>query len=188
MYLNEFVHEYERRGVPVIRYADDIVLLCRSQRVAERLLESSVRYLEGELRLKMNREKIHIAKLNATKNFKFLGSAFGKGKEGLFIRVHKKTLQEVKDKQREMTKRNRGRNVRKVMEAHRQKQERTITQSWKKEQAQLKRDREKMYEQYAPLQDELGQLLMVKHCAEIVMKGGQEQANQHVPVQATTLM
>ena len=45
VYLNEFDWEYERRGVPVIRYADDIVLLCKSQRAAERLLESSIRYL-----------------------------------------------------------------------------------------------------------------------------------------------
>ena len=48
VYLNEFDWEYERRGVPVIRYADDIVLLCKSRREAERLLESSIRYLEGE--------------------------------------------------------------------------------------------------------------------------------------------
>ncbi len=55
-------------------------------------------------------------------------------------------------------------------------------QGWQKEQAQLKRDREKMYEQYAPLQDELGQLLMVKHYAEIVMKGEQERTHEQ-PVQ-----
>ena len=55
-------------------------------------------------------------------------------------------------------------------------------QGWQKEQAQLKRDREKMYEQYAPLQDELGQLLMVKHCAEIVMKNEQERTHEQ-PVQ-----
>ena len=115
VYLNEFDHEYERRGVPVIRYADDIVLLCRSQRAAGRLLESSIRYLEGKLKLKVNREKSHIAKVNATRKFKFLGFAFGKGKEGLFIRVHQKSLLKAKDKLREMTKRNRGRNVRQVM-------------------------------------------------------------------------
>ncbi|MBR6027538.1 MAG: hypothetical protein IKP40_00500 [Clostridia bacterium] len=57
-------------------------------------------------------------------------------------------------------------------------------QGWRKEQAQLKRDREKMYEQYAPLQDELGRLLMVKHCAEIVMKGEPERMNEQ-PVQVT---
>ena len=87
IYLNEFDHEYEGRGVPVVRYADDIVLLCKSEWAAGRLLESSTRYLEGKLKLKVNREKSHIAKVNATKKFKFLGFAFGKGKDGFFIRV-----------------------------------------------------------------------------------------------------
>ena len=115
IYLNEFDHEYERRGVPVIRYADDIVLLCKSERAAARLLESSIRYLEGKLKLKVNREKSHIAKVNATKKFKFLGFAFGKGKDGIFIRVHQKSLKKAKDKLRALTKRNRGINVRQVM-------------------------------------------------------------------------
>ena len=115
VYLNEFDHEYERRGVPVIRYADDIVLLCKSERAAGRLLESSIRYLEGKLKLKVNREKSHIAKLNAIKEFKFLGFAFGKGKDGLFIRAHQKSLLKAKNKLRELTRRNRGRNVRQVM-------------------------------------------------------------------------
>ena len=115
IYLNEFDHEYEGRGVPVVRYADDIVLLCKSERAAERLLESSTRYLEGKLKLKVNRDKSHIAKVNATKKFKFLGFAFGKGKDGLFIRVHQKSMQKAKDKLRKLTRRNRGKNVRQVM-------------------------------------------------------------------------
>jgi len=115
VYLNEFDWEYEGRGVPVIRYADDIVLLSKSQRAAERLLESSIRYLEGQLKLQVNREKSHIAKVNATKKFKFLGFAYSKGKAGLFIRVHRKALLKVKNKLRELTKRNRGKNVRQVM-------------------------------------------------------------------------
>ena len=115
IYLNEFDHEYERRGVPVIRYADDIVLLCKSERAAGRLLESSIRYLEGKLKLKVNREKSHIAKLNAVKKFKFLGFAFSKGKDGLFIRAHQKSLLKAKNKLRELTRRNRGRKVRQVM-------------------------------------------------------------------------
>ena len=115
IYLNVFDHEYKRRGVPVIRYADDIVLLCKSERAAGRLLESSIRYLEGKLKLKVNRDKSHIAKVNAKKKFKFLGFAYGKGKDGLFIRVHQRSLQKAKNKLRELTKRNRGRNVRDIM-------------------------------------------------------------------------
>ncbi|MBR5382667.1 MAG: hypothetical protein IK133_02495 [Clostridia bacterium] len=56
-----------------------------------------------------------MAKVNATKKFKFLGFAYGKGKDGLFIRVHQKSLLKAKNKLRELTKRNRGRNVRDVM-------------------------------------------------------------------------
>ena len=57
IYLNEFDQEFKRRGVPCIRYADDIVLLAKSERASQRLLESSVKYLEGALNLRVNREK-----------------------------------------------------------------------------------------------------------------------------------
>lgn len=80
VYLNEFDWEYERRGVPVIRYADDIVLLCKSQRAAERLLESSIRYLEGKLKLRVNRDKSHIARVNATKKLQVSGLRIRQGK------------------------------------------------------------------------------------------------------------
>ena len=43
IYLNEFDQEYLKRGVPCIRYADDIVLLAKSKRASERLLESSTK-------------------------------------------------------------------------------------------------------------------------------------------------
>ena len=50
IYLNEFDREFLKRGVPYIRYADDIVLLAKSKRASERLLESSTRYLEEKLK------------------------------------------------------------------------------------------------------------------------------------------
>lgn len=46
IYLNEFDWEMERRGVKMVRYADDIVLLAKSMRAAKRLLETASRYLE----------------------------------------------------------------------------------------------------------------------------------------------
>ncbi len=51
-------------------------------------------------------------------------------------------------------------------------------QEWKKEKAQLTRERESLYGQYKPLDEEMSRLLAVRHCAEIVMKGGQERAHQ----------
>ena len=57
IYLNEFDQEMSRRGVNIIRYADDIIVEAKSKRVAKRLLESSRKYLEGKLKLKLNMEK-----------------------------------------------------------------------------------------------------------------------------------
>ena len=111
IYLHEFDKEYEKRGVPVIRYADDIVLLCKSKRAAERLLESSTRYLEGKLKLKVNREKSRVTRITSREKFKFLGFAFRKYKEDVLIRVHPKSLKKAKAKLHELTRRNQGRNV-----------------------------------------------------------------------------
>ena len=115
IYLDKFDKEMEHRGVPVVRYADDIVVLAKSPRAAERLLESSRRYLEGKLKLKMNLEKSRAVSVYAKRNFKFLGFALGKGRDGVFIRVHAKSLKKAKQKLKELTSRSQGRNVRAVM-------------------------------------------------------------------------
>lgn len=115
VYLNKFDHEMENRGVHVIRYADDIVVLAKSRRAAERLLESSRKYLEGKLKLKMNVEKSKVVSIFSIRNFKFLGFALGKGAKGVFIRVHAKSLKKAKDKLKKLTSRSQGRNVRVVM-------------------------------------------------------------------------
>ena len=115
IYLNKFDHEMESRGVPVVRYADDIVVLAKSPRAAQRLLESSRKYLEGKLKLKMNMDKSRVVSVFAKRNFKFLGFALGKGKDGVYIRAHAKSLKKAKQKLRELTSRSQGRNVRVVM-------------------------------------------------------------------------
>ena len=116
IYLNEYDKEMEQRGVPVVRYADDIVVLAKSPRAAQRLLESTQRYLEGKLKLRMNVEKSKVVSVFSIRNFKFLGFALGKGKDGVYIRVHAKSMKKAKAKLKELTSRSQGRNVRKVME------------------------------------------------------------------------
>lgn len=116
IYLNEFDQEMERRGVKVIRYADDIVVLAKSKRAAERLLESCRRYLEGKLKLKMNVQKSKVASVLARKHFKFLGFCLGKNGKGIYIRAHRESLSKAKRKLKELTRRNQGRNVRMAME------------------------------------------------------------------------
>lgn len=51
-------------------------------------------------------------------------------------------------------------------------------QEWKKEKAHLTRERESLYGQYKPLDEELSRLLAVRHCAEIVMKGERKRTNE----------
>ena len=71
IYLDKLDREFEGRGVKVIRYADDIVLLAKSGRAAERLLETSTRYLEGKLKLKVNTEKSRAVSVYSIRNFGF---------------------------------------------------------------------------------------------------------------------
>lgn len=86
-----------------IRYADDIVLLAKSERASERLLESSTEYLEETLKLKVNRKKSRTVSVFAIRNFKYLGFCFGKNGKGIYVRVHGKSWKKVKEKLRRLT-------------------------------------------------------------------------------------
>jgi len=114
IYLNQYDQEMKRRGVAFVRYADDIVVLAKSKRAAERLLESSRKYLEDKLKLKVNQDKSRAISIYSLK-FKFLGFAMGKNKNGNYIRAHKSSLRKAKQKLKDKTKRNRGKNFKEVM-------------------------------------------------------------------------
>ena len=116
VYLNEFDREYLKRGVPCIRYADDIVLLAKSERAAKRLLETSTKYLEGTLKLRVNQEKSRAVSVFAIRNFKFLGFALGKNGGGIYIRVHAKPMKKFKDHLRELSSRRRCQSIKPSLE------------------------------------------------------------------------
>lgn len=58
--LNELDHELERRGHRFVRYADDMMIFCRSRKAAERTLRHLKPYVEGKLFLKLNEQKTKI--------------------------------------------------------------------------------------------------------------------------------
>ena len=116
VYLNEFDWEFQRRGVPCIRYADDIVLLAKSERAAERLLESSMKYLEETLRLRVNREKSRTVSVFAIRNFKYLGFCLGKNGRGIYVRIHASAWKKAKDKLRQLTSRSKCGSIVRTME------------------------------------------------------------------------
>ena len=86
IYLDRFDKEFEGRGVKVVRYADDIILLAKSIRAAERLLRTSTQYLEKKLRLKVNAEKSRAVSVYSIRNFAFLALRW-EGTERVVISV-----------------------------------------------------------------------------------------------------
>ena len=107
IYLNEFDQEFLKRGVPCVRYADDIVLLAKSKRASERLLESSTKYLEEKLKLTVNRKKSRTVSVFAIRNFKYLGFALGRNGTGIYVRVHPKSWRKFKSRLKELSSRKR---------------------------------------------------------------------------------
>ncbi len=108
IYLNGFEQEFIKRGVPCIRYADDIVLLAKSKRESERLLENSMKYLEGKLKLTVNRKKSRTVRVFAIRNFKFLGFALGGNGSGIYVRVYPKSWKKFNSKLKNLSSRNKG--------------------------------------------------------------------------------
>ena len=57
IYLDPLDKELENRGLAFVRYADDIAIFASSQRSAERIYESVVKWIEKHLKVEVNREK-----------------------------------------------------------------------------------------------------------------------------------
>ena len=59
--LNALDKEHTSRGLPVVRYGDDSMILCKSKRAAKRVKESVTRFIEGKVHMKVNRDKTVVA-------------------------------------------------------------------------------------------------------------------------------
>jgi len=97
--LNELDHKLEERNLGYCRWADDFVIVVRSERAAERVMKGTIAYLEEELGLIVNQEKSRVAPI---KEISFLGFQILRGK----IRVSNKARKRFKDRVRELTHRN----------------------------------------------------------------------------------
>ena len=71
VYLNEFDQFMMKRKHRIVRYADDILVFCRSRKAAENALGVATEYLEGALKLTINLKKTHVAETGT--GVKFLG-------------------------------------------------------------------------------------------------------------------
>lgn len=73
--LNELDEELEKRGLNFVRYADDCLIMVRSEKAANRVMGSITTFITKKLGLKVNLEKSKIARPN---QIKYLGFGFYK--------------------------------------------------------------------------------------------------------------
>ncbi len=60
--LSELDEKLEERGHRFVRYADDCNIYVKSERAAKRVLESTSRFIERRMRLKVNEQKSAIGR------------------------------------------------------------------------------------------------------------------------------
>ena len=103
--LNELDKELENRGHKFVRYADDCMIFCKSERAAQRTLERIVAFIENKLFLKVNADKTVVAHI---KDVKFLGYSFYVNKGKGLLKVHPKSIAKMKEKIKTLTSRSNG--------------------------------------------------------------------------------
>nr|WP_285841984.1 group II intron reverse transcriptase/maturase [Sutcliffiella horikoshii] len=103
--LNELDKELESRELQFVRYADDALIFVKSEKAANRVMDSIVRFIEKKLGLIVNLEK---SKISRPKDLKFLGFGYyydSKSKK-YQLRPHPDSVQKFQRKLRKLTKRN----------------------------------------------------------------------------------
>ncbi len=96
--LNELDKELEARGLNFVRYADDCIILVRSEKAANRVLASITKYIEKKLGLKVNAEKSKVTRPTQTKylGFSFWATKGGKWKPKPHIKSYQKLIRKLK--------------------------------------------------------------------------------------------
>jgi group II intron reverse transcriptase/maturase len=117
IYLNEFDKLLESRGHKFVRYADNCNIYVRSRRAGHRVMEKSVAFLEGKLKLTVNKEK---SAVGSPLRRKFVGFCLMVTKAGVKIHSHQKVKDTIKQKLKKLTKRNRGRSLSLILKEVRQ--------------------------------------------------------------------
>ena len=102
--LDDLDRELQKRGHRFTRYADDCNIYVRSKRAGERVMQSVTEYLQERLKLRVNEKK---SAVDRPWRRKFLGFSFYKSRK-TGIRLAPESTQRLKEKLRELTRRNRS--------------------------------------------------------------------------------
>src|SRR3989475_1339210 len=106
IYLDPLDHELARSGYEMVRYADDFVILCRSEAEARAAL-AKVQQWTATAGLRLHPEKTRIVEATQRGGFDFLGYHFERG----YRWPRRKSLKKLKDKTRVLTKRHHGQSL-----------------------------------------------------------------------------
>jgi RNA-directed DNA polymerase len=107
--LDDLDKELERRGHRFCRYADDCNIYVRTKRAGDRVMQSITGFLEVKLHLRVNQAKSAVAHVQERK---FLGYRLLTGGR---LGLAPASLKRVKDRIRQLTRRNRGVSMVKVI-------------------------------------------------------------------------
>ena len=102
--LNELDKELEKRGLNFVRYADDCLIMVKSEKAANRVIKTITSYIENKLGLIVNAEKSKVARPN---DIKYLGFGFYKktNQNKWRPKPHLKSIQKFEKKLRDITSR-----------------------------------------------------------------------------------
>jgi RNA-directed DNA polymerase len=109
VYLDAFDQEMKCRGHRIVRYADDILIICRSEAGARHAQAVATEILEGDLKLTVNRDKTHLTR--ASRGVKFLGVVIG----SVHTRINPSKVAAFKAKVKAITRRSSPVNLEKVI-------------------------------------------------------------------------
>jgi len=98
--LNELDKELEKRELHFCRYADDCNIYVKTRKAALRVMVSITRFIEEDLKLKVNKDK---SKVDRPWKLKYLGFTFYPKKGEMGIRVHENSIKKLKAKLKEVT-------------------------------------------------------------------------------------
>src|SRR5690606_24813814 len=107
--LNELDMELERRGLRFVRYADDCIIMVKSEMSARRVMRSVTRFIEEKLGLIVNASKTKVTRPNDP-SMKFLGFGFFKDYQMDLYKAkpHQKSVENFKFRLKQLTRRNWG--------------------------------------------------------------------------------
>lgn len=105
--LHELDVELEKRGLRFVRYADDCIIMVKSEMSAKRVMRSVTKFIEEKLGLIVNATKTKVTRPNDP-TMKFLGFGFFKDYQMDLYKAkpHQKSVENFKFKLRQLTRKN----------------------------------------------------------------------------------